>query len=71
MTVSNLTVINPGDVILVSYPVGEGAGVKKRPALVVSSNAFNQETGEFVIAQITSRVSAPARSRSNDTDNAS
>ncbi len=61
MTVSNSTVFNPGDVILLSYPFGEGAGVRKRPALVVSSSAFNQETGELVIAQITSRVSAPAR----------
>ncbi len=66
MTVSNSTlpspgVFNPGDVILLSYPFGEGAGVRKRPALVISSSAFNQETGELVIAQITSRVSAPAR----------
>ncbi len=61
MTVSNPTDFNPGDVILLSYPFGEGSGVRKRPALVVSSSAFNQETGELVVAQITSRVSAPAR----------
>ena len=61
MTASNPTVFNPGDVILVSYPFGEGAGIRKRPALVVSSSPFNQETGELVIVQITSRVSAPAR----------
>ena len=61
MTAFNSTVFNPGDVILLSYPFGEGAGVRKRPALVVSSSAFNQETGELIIAQITSRVSAPAR----------
>ena len=58
---SNPAAFNPGDVILLSYPFGEGAGVRKRPALVVSSSAFNQETGELVLAQITSRVSAPAR----------
>ena len=61
MTVSNPSILNPGDVILLSYPFGEGAGVRKRPALVVSSSAYNQETGELVIAQITSRVPAPAR----------
>ena len=61
MTVSDATVFSPGDVILLSYPFGEGAGVRKRPALVISSSAFNQETGELVVAQITSRVSAPAR----------
>ncbi len=61
MTGSNPADFNPGDVILLSYPFGEGAGVRKRPALVVSSSVFNRETGELVIAQITSRVSAPAR----------
>ncbi len=61
MTVSDTTVFSPGDVILLSYPFGEGAGVRKRPALVISSSAFNRETGELVVAQITSRVSAPAR----------
>ena len=61
MTAFDPTQFEPGDVILLSYPFGQGAGVRKRPALVVSSSAFNQETGELVIAQITSRVSAPAR----------
>ena len=61
MTAFDPTVFKPGDVILLSYPFGQGAGVRKRPALVVSSSGFNQETGELVIAQITSRASAPAR----------
>ncbi len=61
MTVSNPADFIPGDVILLSYPFGQGAGVRKRPALVVSTSEFNQETGELVVAQITSRVSAPAR----------
>ena len=61
MTAFDPTVFKPGDVILLSYPFGQGAGVRKRPALVVSSSAFNQETGELVIAQITSRASASAR----------
>ena len=61
MTAFDTTLLEPGDVILLSYPFGQGAGVRKRPALVVSSSVFNQETGELVIAQITSRVSVPAR----------
>ena len=56
-----MTAYKQGDVILVPYPFGERAGGKKRPALVVSSLAHNLATGEVVIAQITSRVSAPAR----------
>ena len=69
MTAFSTSVFNPGDVILVSYPFGEGAGVRKRPALVVSSPGFNQQTGELVIAQITSRVEAPARAGDNPIEN--
>ncbi len=50
-----------GDVILVPYPFGERAGGRKRPALVISSSEHNQATGELTVAQITRRVSAPAR----------
>ncbi len=56
-----MTAYDPGDVVLVPYPFGERAGGKKRPALVVSSEEHNQETGELVIAQITSRVSSSPR----------
>jgi mRNA interferase MazF len=50
-----------GDVVLVSYPLGQGSSAKKRPALVISPEDYNQATGEVIIAQITSRVSAPPR----------
>ena len=56
-----MTGYRPGDVVLVPYPLGYGAGGRKRPALVVSGDGYNQGTGELVIAQITSRVSAPPR----------
>lgn len=51
----------PGDVVLVPYPFGNGVGGRKRPALVVSCDGYNQGTGELVIAQITGRMSAPHR----------
>ena len=56
-----MTGYRPGDVVLVPYPFGYGAGGRKRPALVVSGEGYNQGTGELVIAQITSRISAPPR----------
>ena len=56
-----MTDYNPGDVILVPYPFGERAGGRKRPALVISSIKHNQETGELLIAQVTSRVSSAPR----------
>ena len=56
-----MTGYRPGDVVLVPYPFGYGAGGRKRPALVVSCDDYNQGTGELVIAQITSRMSASPR----------
>ena len=56
-----MTDYKEGDVVLVSYPFGEGAGVRKRPALVISRNNFNQQTEELIVAQITSRISSPNR----------
>lgn len=56
-----MTGYSQGDVILVAYPFGERAGGRKRPVLVISPNVYNRATGELVIAQVTSRVSAPAR----------
>jgi mRNA interferase MazF len=53
-----MTAYEAGDVILVPYPFGERAGGRKRPALVISSQEHNEETGELVVAQITSRVSS-------------
>ena len=56
-----MTAYNRGDVILVPYPFGERASGRKRPALVVSPEEYNQATGELIIAQITGRQSAPTR----------
>jgi mRNA interferase MazF len=54
-----MTDYRPGDVILVPYPFDERAGGRKRPALVISPDEYNKSTGELIMAQITSRVSAP------------
>ncbi len=56
-----MTGYKQGDVILVPYPFGERAGGRKRAALVLSSDEYNQATGDLVIAQITSRAPATAR----------
>ena len=56
-----MTAYEQGDVVLVPFPFGERAGGKRRPGLVVSSARHNEATSEVVIAQITSRVSSPAR----------
>jgi len=44
------------DVVLVSFVFSDETGVKLRPAVVVSSNDYNQSRQEVVIAAITSRT---------------
>ena len=49
-----------GDVILVPFPFTDQAGTKKRPAVIVSNAAYNQQRRDVVIMAITSRVRAAA-----------
>jgi mRNA interferase MazF len=50
-----------GDVILVPFPFTDQSGLKKRPALVVSSDAYHAERVDLLIMAITSQL----RSRSS------
>ena len=43
----------PGDVAVVPFPFSERPGVKRRPALVLSSADFNRNAGHTVLAMIT------------------
>jgi mRNA interferase MazF len=45
---------SPGDVVVVPFPFTDRATSKRRPALVVSSTAFNRGTAHLVLAMITS-----------------
>ena len=56
-----MTVYKRDDVVLVPYPFDVPGASKKRPALVIGTDEYHQATGELLIAQITSRVSAPPR----------
>ena len=44
------------DVILVPFPFTDQTGTRKRPAVIVSNAAYNQERRDVVIMAITSRV---------------
>lgn len=52
------TIYRRGDVVLVPFPFTDLSGRKKRPALVVSSDANNQAQDDLVLAQISSQVSS-------------
>ena len=56
-----MTAYEPGDFVLVHFPIDRPDSGRKRPALVISSANYNQATGELVIAQVTGRLSAPQR----------
>ncbi|NIM12146.1 MAG: type II toxin-antitoxin system PemK/MazF family toxin [Candidatus Aminicenantes bacterium] len=45
-----------GDIVLTKVIFSEGEGVKKRPALVVSSDRYHKNRQEIIIAAITSNI---------------
>ena len=46
-----------GDIVLVSFPFTDLSTTKRRPALVVSPDSFNEATSDLVLAAITSQIS--------------
>ena len=56
-----MTTYERGSVVLVPFPFTDLSAVKRRPALVISTDAYNAATGDVIIAQITSRVNSPSR----------
>jgi mRNA interferase MazF len=44
-----------GDVVLVPFPFTDQTTTKKRPAVVVSSAAYNSERPDIVLIAVTSR----------------
>jgi mRNA interferase MazF len=47
------------DVVLVPFPFTNQSGIKKRPAVVVSSAAYNAHRRDIVIMAVTSQVRTP------------
>lgn len=45
-----------GDVILVPFPFSDQTTTKKRPAVIINSNSYNQISSDIVIMAITSRT---------------
>ena len=48
-----------GDVVLVPFPFTDQSGIKKRPAVIVSSHSYNAGRRDVVIMAITSQVRMP------------
>ena len=51
-----MTVYERGDVVLVSFVFSDESGKKLRPAIVISSAAYNRSRQEIIVAAITSNI---------------
>ena len=47
---------NQGDILLIDFSFSEGAGSKKRPALIISSDDYHKKRQEVIIMAITSNI---------------
>lgn len=47
-----------GDIVLVPFPFTDQSTTKRRPAVIVSSNAYNQNRPDIVIMAVTSQIHA-------------
>ncbi len=51
-----MTAYKRGDVVLVPFPFSDQTTTKKRPAVVISSDAYNDISSDIVIMAITSQT---------------
>lgn len=51
-----MTAYRRGDVVLVPFPFSDQTAIKKRPAVVISSDAYNDISSDIVIMAITSQT---------------
>ena len=56
-----MTSYSRGDVILVEIAFSGATGSKRRPAVVISTNAFNRAGIKLIVATIASNVLPPFR----------
>lgn len=49
-----------GDIVLVPFPFTDQSATKKRPAVVISSKAYNTERPDVIIMAVTSQIKPTA-----------
>ena len=49
-----------GDVVLVPFPFTDQTAAKRRPAVIVSSDAYHRERPDVIVVAVTSRTGNPA-----------
>jgi len=56
-----MTIYNRGDVILVEIAFSGAIGRKRRPAVIISTDNFNNSSIKLIVAAITGNISPPFR----------
>jgi mRNA interferase MazF len=56
----NTTAYSFGDVVLVPFPFTDQTASKKRPAVVVSTDAYHQRRPDVIVMAVTSQILRPA-----------
>ena len=51
-----MTAYNYGDIVLVPFPFTDQSAVKKRPAVIVSSDTYNSKRPDIIIMAVTSQM---------------
>ncbi len=51
-----MTIYNKGDIVLVPFPFSDQTATKKRPAVIISSNRYNNTSPDIVIMAITGKT---------------
>ena len=51
-----MTAYNYGDIVLVPFPFTDHSAVKKRPAVIVSSDTYNSKRPDIIIMAVTSQM---------------
>lgn len=54
-----MTTYNFGDILLVSFPFTDQTSSKKIPAIIISSNTYNQQKLDLIIMAITNQITLP------------
>jgi len=57
-----MTTYSQGQVVLIPFPFTDLTTVKRRPAIIFSSNTYNQTHPDVILVAITSQVSAHQKS---------
>lgn len=56
MTMPSTTIYKQGDILLVPFPFTDQSALKQRPAVVLSSEAYNRLHPDVILAPVTSRI---------------